>query len=102
MVQARKLAELKDAVGTPIEEGDIIAYAVTHCQSALLRVGTVIGFTEKSIRVEVPEDKTEYVDGKYVTSKEMKKMTVSKEKTANVIVVTKKAELDAIEALQRR
>lgn len=102
MVAARKLAELKDKVGTPIEEGDIIAYAVTHYQSALLRIGTVVGFTEKSIRVEIPEDVNEYVDGKYVTKKEMKKMSVSKDKTANVIVVTKKAELDQIDAQHRR
>jgi hypothetical protein len=104
MVQARKLAELKDKVGTVIEEGDVIAYAVTHYQSALLRVGTVIGFTEKSIRVEIPEDTYEdFVDEKTGARKkkiEMKKMSVSKDKTANVIVVIKKEELDKIDALR--
>lgn len=91
-----KKSDLVDKVGTTIEEGDIIAYAVTHYQSAMLRLGTVVGFTEKSIRVEVPDKYNDWVDGKSVEKVELKKMSVSKEKTDNVIVVTKKVELENI------
>lgn len=95
-----KKSDLVDKVGTPIEEGDIIAYAVTHYQSALLRLGTVVGFTEKSIRVEVPEKYSDWVNGKAVEKVELKKMSVSKDKTDNVIVVTKKSELDNLKIRQ--